>query len=189
MLTFATFALSFSRICSCVITFFLNGLMVICRHEALLRLLYCVYLKNKDILLYNNNIVIKNQEIKHWYNTIIYYPGFFQILPVAPIRSFGAKENPRLYIVSDCPVPLLSFHLDQLLSFFVFHDIDIFEDCHVFFFLDNVSHFGCACSFLMIRLRLCAFGEGSPGVTLQPFSACPSRGRHMLLISSIHWSG
>jgi len=30
--------------------------------------------------------------------------------------SFGAKENPRLDIMSDCPVSLLSFHLDQLLS-------------------------------------------------------------------------
>lgn len=66
---------------------FLNHLKAHCEHKAPLPKIYqCIFSKNKDILLYNHNVIIND--------TILLSTDFIQILPVVPLMSFGVGGPP-----------------------------------------------------------------------------------------------
>lgn len=45
------------------------------------------------MFLHNHSKLFKNQEIKHWTNTIILPTDFIELLPIIPMKSFIARKK------------------------------------------------------------------------------------------------
>jgi hypothetical protein len=83
-------------------------------------MLQCLSLKRKSILLHEQSTMAQITELMV---LIQYYHPLYKLhleLAKCPDGDFCNQRNPGSYVVFSCHIPLVSFHLRQLISFFMF---------------------------------------------------------------------
>lgn len=101
-------------------------------------------------------------------------------LPIVPIMSLTAKENPRSYTAASCHVSLVSFNVEQYFSLFFFPS-KIFEEYRlVILWKAPPPPFWCFLNFLMIRFQAKHFWQEYHSSDVMFFSVHHTR-RHTTL--------